>query len=184
MDGQWIFPCKSKSGQETVYHCYAAAKRNRPASHGTCAGWNHAGYPDPVSRECRAMKHYGSRELTMQLSLQRLRLSTSWKKEGIDKTRYRPWGILKNMHGHGRRSTAEKIINQLKKTGCFRRLGERTLHNGWGMFQGSTGSIYQIIWKRLYLQGFQNYQLVSCMPDFHLWCRGWAWGSGRIFLAH
>ena len=26
MDGQWIFPCKSKSGQETVYHCYAAAK--------------------------------------------------------------------------------------------------------------------------------------------------------------
>ena len=38
MDGQWIFPCKSKSGQETVYHCYAAAKRNRTASYGTCTG--------------------------------------------------------------------------------------------------------------------------------------------------
>ena len=33
-----LFPCKSKPGQETVYYCYAAAKRNRSASHGTCAG--------------------------------------------------------------------------------------------------------------------------------------------------
>ena len=33
-----LFPCKSKPGQETIYDCYAAAKRNRPASYGTCSG--------------------------------------------------------------------------------------------------------------------------------------------------
>ena len=36
MDGQRILPRKSKSRQETIYHRYAAAERNRPASYGTC----------------------------------------------------------------------------------------------------------------------------------------------------
>ena len=33
-----ILPRRSKSGQETVYHRYPAAKRNRPAAYGPCAG--------------------------------------------------------------------------------------------------------------------------------------------------
>ncbi len=47
MAGQEIFPCRSKPEQETVYHCDAAAKRNRTASYGPCTGQHHAGYPDP-----------------------------------------------------------------------------------------------------------------------------------------
>ena len=32
------FPCKSKQSEETIYHCYAAAKRNRTAAYGPCTG--------------------------------------------------------------------------------------------------------------------------------------------------
>ena len=43
-----VFPCRSGPKQKTLYHCNAAAQYHRPASHGTCAGQYHAGYPDPL----------------------------------------------------------------------------------------------------------------------------------------
>ena len=38
MAGQRLFSCKSKQSEETIYHCYAAAKRNRTAAYGPCTG--------------------------------------------------------------------------------------------------------------------------------------------------
>ena len=52
--------------QEAVYHRDPAAKRYRTAAYGTCAGQYDAGYPDPVIKECRAMRRCGSREQTMR----------------------------------------------------------------------------------------------------------------------
>ncbi len=42
------FHAEVRQKQETVYHCYAAAKYHRSAAYGTCPGQHHAGYPDPL----------------------------------------------------------------------------------------------------------------------------------------
>ena len=35
---EWVFSCRSRPQQETIYHCDATAKYYRSASHGTCTG--------------------------------------------------------------------------------------------------------------------------------------------------
>ena len=42
------FHAEVNQEQKTLYHRDAAAEHHRPASHGTCPGQYHAGYPDPL----------------------------------------------------------------------------------------------------------------------------------------
>ena len=61
-----------------------------------------------------------------------------------------------------------KIINQLKKLGASADWERERFTMDEGCSKAVQEVFIKLYEKRLYLQRFQNHQLVSCMPDFHL----------------
>ena len=119
------FHAERRSGEKALYHRHPAAQHYRPASYGSCAGRNPAGYSDPLAAECRATLPCGSRAPTTPPLQQRQR---SWRLCARRDLPKRTWGGKASWSalGRGKRNTAARIVDAAEKAGFFLRLGRES----------------------------------------------------------
>ncbi len=143
MDGQRIFPCKSKQNKKPFTIVMPPPN---------VTGQLHMGHAlDETMQDILIrFKRMQGYEALWQPGTDHAAIATEvkviekLKKEGIDKTRSDVRNSLRTCMGMERR-VRRKDHQPAEEAGCFLRLGERAFHNGRGMFQGCTGSIYQFI---------------------------------------
>ena len=105
------------------------------------------------------------------------------KEQGIDKNDIGREEFLKHAW-EWKEEYGGRIVNQLKKLGSSADWDRERFTMDEGCSKAVEEVFVKLYEQRLYLQRFQDHQLVSGMQDFHFRCRGRTCRSGRILLAH